>query len=108
MSNRWIIGGLIVGAVALAVYIGVAEKRSKAPPETVQAEISAAPVPAPAPQVLPTVVDVLDIDPLLDPPAIPPAEAAPPGVVMISFDEEPVVQAAPGMPAPAMIPPAIE
>lgn len=108
MSNRLIAAGLIVGAVALAVYIGVAEKRSEPTPAVVQVAAPAAPVPAASPKVLATVVDVLDIEPLLDPPSIPHSEPALPGVVRIAFEDDQPAPVAPTTPAPATIPLAIE
>jgi hypothetical protein len=109
MTNRWILGGLVVGAAALTVYFVVAEKKTKDAPAAAHAEVPSAGAPvAPTPVVLPAVVDVLDIDPLLDPPPIPPAEPAPPGVVVTALDDEPPAVAVAPVAAPPAIPPAVE
>lgn len=109
MSNRWVIGGLVVAIAALSVYFAVAEKKNAGTAPVAQAEPEQrAPATPPGPVVLPAVVDVLDIDPLLDPPPIPKSEPAPPGVVVTTLDDEP--PAAPTTPtaAPAVIPPAVD
>lgn len=108
MSNRMVAVGVLVAVVALAAYVGIAARKGPpaAGPNTAQADPQ--PAPPTGPQPLPPVVDVLDIDALLDPPPIPPSEAAPPGVVQIAFEDEPPAAAAPRTPAPATIPPAID
>jgi len=58
-------------------------------------------------EVLPAVVDVLDLDPLLDPPPPPRAEPAPPGVVVTALDDDPAPPLR-SVSAPATIPPAVE
>lgn len=111
MKNRWLIGGLVVAAAALAVYFTVAEKKSKPGEPPPQAEASPQVPTAPtAPVVLPAVVDVLDIDPLLDPPPIPPSDPAgvtPGTAVVIAMDDEPPAVTPPVNAAPPAIPPAV-
>ena len=108
--NRWMIGGFVIGVAAVGLYFAFAEKKAKvaAPPLAASPDVPVSQATTPqAAVVLPAVVDVLDIDPLLDPPPIPRAEAAPPGVVVTALDDEPATPVQ-SVSAAATIPPAIE
>ncbi|HYH66972.1 MAG TPA: hypothetical protein VD866_19915 [Urbifossiella sp.] len=89
--TRWAIGGaMLVAVLAALAWVG----GSRSGPEVV---VNAAVEPEPAPPVpprpaapaeLPHVVDVTDIDPLLDPPAIPAAGGATgPVLTAVGYDE---------------------
>ncbi len=108
--NRWWIGSIILGIGAIGLYLAFAEKKRETIVVTPrQVEVLPQPVPSPTPELRPLteVVDVLDIEPLLDPPAIPRAEGAPAGVVLTAMGEEPSVPVH-AISAPATIPLAIE
>lgn len=108
--KRWAVGGAVVLAGVTAVgWYGAARR---GPEVVVNAPVRpdpAPPVPAPAePVVLARVVDVTDIDPLLDPPAIPAAAgAAGPVLTAVGYEEVSPPPAAAALPA-APIPPAVE
>jgi hypothetical protein len=77
-----VLGGVIVVLAGVSAYLTLTKRSSPVPevptpPAAVVVEAQASPAP-PAPLVLPNVVDVTDIDPLLDPPAIPTAESPAP------------------------------
>lgn len=108
MSNRWLMGTLIAGVIGLAIYLGVVDKRKPPQPDTARGVAVQEPSPVPAAQPMNALVDVLDIDPLLDPPAIPFSEPITDGVVQIAFEDDKPVPPPPATPAPAFIPPAIE
>lgn len=107
--NRWMIGGFVIGVAAVGLYFAFAEKKTKETPPPLAASPPVVANHAAMPQaaVLPNVVDVIDLDPLLDPPPIPRVEAAPPGVVVTALDDEPATPVQ-SVAAPATIPPAIE
>ena len=105
--NRWMIGGFVIGVAAVGLYFAFAEKKTTVEPLAASQEAKSNPPAKPQAAVLPDVVDVLDIDPLLDPPPIPRVEAAPPGVVVTALDDEPTMPVQ-SISAPATIPPAIE
>jgi hypothetical protein len=90
----WLIGGTGLAVLGAWVYLHQSPRPAgpaPAPAVVVQAEATPA-VPAPP---LDRVVDVTDLDPLLDPPAIPQADA-PAGPVLIRVGyEEPAAPAAP-------------
>lgn len=108
--KTWLFGGVIGALAGASLYLTLAQRSSPPPAVAVesvapQAAATASPTP-PAPLVLPRVVDVTDIDPLLDPPAVPAAEpAAPAGptVTRVGYEEPapmPVVPAADVKPIP--------
>ena len=107
--NRWMIGGFVIGVAAVGLYFAFAEKKATVPatPLADSPEVKSNPPAKPQAAVLPDVVDVLDIEPLLDPPPIPRVEAAPPGVVVTALDDEPATPVH-SISAPATIPPAVE
>jgi hypothetical protein len=103
MKNRIIIG-LLAACIGVWIYlastkqaasVAVAVQEAASAPATPPA--SAAP---PAPVVLAEVVEVIDIDPLLDPPARPMAG--------VPFDAEPESAPISAPAAPARIPPAVD
>lgn len=106
---RWLAGAAaVLAAVAVVVTLG---GRRTGPEIVVNAPVT--PEPAPpvpdrpaAPALLPAVVTVADIDPLLDPPAIPPADVAPAGPVLTAVGFEEPAAPAPAAPNPPPIPPA--
>ncbi len=90
--KRWVVGGAAV--LAAAAVVGWYGATRRGPEVVVNAPATPEPaptptVPAPAePAVLARVVDVADIDPLLDPPAIPTAEgAAGPVLIAVGYEE---------------------
>ena len=100
--KTWIIGAVIGALAGASLYLTLAQRSS--PPPAVPVESAAtqtaasAPPAPPAPLVLPRVVDVTDIDPLLDPPAIPAAEpAAPAGptITRVGYEDAAPMPAAP-------------
>jgi hypothetical protein len=109
--TRWAIGGVAVVTMAAAVlHFG---SRRTGPEVVVDAPVTPEPAPpAPArpaaPAPLAQVVNVADIDPLLDPPAVPAAAGTPAGPVLTAVGYEGA--AAPPAPASATapIPPAVE
>lgn len=108
MNRWWKIGGCVIGAAAIGLYFAFAEKKTTSQPQAAAPEVAAPQSAKPqAAVVLPDVVDVLDIDPLLDPPPIPRVEPAPPGVVVTALDDDPATPVQ-SVSAPATIPPAVE
>jgi hypothetical protein len=107
--NKWLFPAAVVGlAVGLACLVLWVNKPQPVPPAPHDTPAAVAPaVVAAAPAPLPPVVDVLDIDPLLDPPSGP-SDAAPAGPVVTAFGDDPLPQ--PVRPASAVtpIPPADE
>ena len=88
--KRWAIGGAAVLAAAGGVgWYGAPRRGPEVVVNAPAAPEPAPPVPAPAaPAILARVVDVTDIDPLLDPPAIPAAEgAAGPVLIAVGYEE---------------------
>ncbi len=85
--KMWVIGGTLVGLIGLSFFLA-AVKRSGLTPASSEATVVAE---EPAPALLPLrqVVDVTDIDPLLDPPAIPLAEpaASSPVLTRVGYEE---------------------
>jgi len=111
--KTWLIGAVIGALTGASLYLTLMHRSSPPPavavnPAAPQAVTTAPPKP-PAPLVLPQVVDVTDIDPLLDPPAIPAAEpAAPAGptITRVGYEEAapmPVVPAADVKPIPRAV-----
>jgi hypothetical protein len=98
MKNR-IIVGLLVACIGVWIYLALTKQPAPAP-VVIETPPPAPPTPAvpPAPVALAEVVEVIDIDPLLDPPARP--------VTGAPFDIEP--EAVPVSTAPARIPPAVD
>jgi len=102
--KNWLLPAVVVAlAVALAVLVWVNLPAPPAPAPTEPPAGAAPPPPtAAAPATLPAVVDVLDIDPLLDPPAGPASGPIPAGPVVTTFGDDPIPQ--PVRPASAVTP----
>ena len=103
MKNRLLPAAVVALAVGLAYLASVKVLRPEPPaaPETPPTP-AGRPAPPAAPAPLSAVVDVLDIDPLLDPPADPESGSAPAGPVVTAFGGEPVPQ--PVRPAGGVVP----
>lgn len=100
--KTWMLGAVIGALAGASLYLTLTHRSS--PPPAVPVEraapqaVTTAPPKPPAPLVLPQVVDVTDIDPLLDPPAIPAAEpAAPAGptITRVGYEDTAPMPAAP-------------
>jgi hypothetical protein len=109
--KMWLIGGAVVVLLGASLILAALKRTASAsavPAECLAVVVESAPVPAsPAPVALPQVVDVVDIDALLDPPAIPPSDspaAAGPSLIRVGY-EEPAAAAPPTSPVKP-IPPA--
>jgi hypothetical protein len=112
--RTWVIGGCLLGVVVISALVFAPNGEPPAPPTPIPVAAPAlgAGLPRPPePAVLPEVVEVTDIDPLLDPPAIPVAEASPavPTLRAVGYETPapappPAATAAPVVP----IPPAAE
>lgn len=101
MKNGLFAASVVGLAVGLAYLVWV-HKPQPTPPARHDAPVKAVePTPPPAPATLAAVVDVLDIDPLLDPPAAP-FDAAPTGPVVTAVGGDPVPQ--PVRPSSAVVP----
>jgi hypothetical protein len=78
--RTWVMGGCVLGVVAISALVFAPHGEPPAPPTPIPVAAPALgagqPMP-PEPAVLAEVVDVTDIDPLLDPPAIPVVEPSP-------------------------------
>ena len=108
--TRWAIGGAVV-VLAAACFTRVGVPRS-GPEIVVNGPVEPEPAPPPPPRPAPPrelarAVDVADIDPLLDPPPIPAADATPAPVLIAVGFEEPAASPTPAADAPP-IPPAAE
>ena len=80
----WLIGGTIVGLLGASFYLAAVKRSAPSPAlpgETIIVAVEPKPA-TPAPVVIHQVVDVTDIEPLLDPPAIPLAESVEAGQVL--------------------------
>jgi hypothetical protein len=102
--KNWLLPAAVVGlAVAVAYLVGVTRHQPQ-PPASSEAPVDTAPPSAtpPAPAPLPVVVDVIDIDPLLDPPAGGASDPVPASPVVTAFGDDPVPQ--PVRPASAVAP----
>ena len=90
--KMWLIGGMLVGLLSVSFYLAAAKRSGPAaaiPGESVVVAVEARPILAPV--VFTQVVDVTDIEPLLDPPGIPLAEAAASGPMLTRVGYEEVV-----------------
>ena len=99
----WLIGGTIVGLIGFSFYLAATKRSSPAPfPADTPVVVAEQPQTPVAPIVLQQVRDVSDLDPLLDPPAIPLAEPAASGPVItrVGFEE-----AVPGIAPPREVKP---
>ena len=94
--KTWI-GGMIVGSLGASLLVAAFWRSDSLPvPSPVIVAVEAKPTPKlAAPALLPEVVEVADTDSLLDPPAIPPSDAAPSGATLIRVGyDEPIPPAA--------------
>ena len=87
----WLIGGILVGLLGVSLYLGAVKRSAPAQTPDVAIVLAEKPKPPPVPLAVQQVVDVMDIEPLLDPPAIPPAESVSPGAVItrVGYEELP-------------------
>jgi hypothetical protein len=92
--KNWLLPAAVVGlAVALAYLVWVSRYQPRfLDPSDYHSGVTHPPPAPPAPAALPAVVDVLDIDPLLDPPAGGAADPVPAGPVVTAFGDDPVPQ----------------
>ena len=99
--KRWLLGGIVGACVGVIIYLLATKKAEPAQPSAVPqpAPLVAAATPPPVPVVLPEVVDLVDLDPLLDPPAR--------AVAGAPFEAETRATPTPS-PAPERIPPAVD
>jgi hypothetical protein len=111
--KMWLIGGAVVVLLGASLILAALKRTASplaVPAESLAVVAESASVPAsPTPAALPQVVDVVDIDALLDPPAIPPSDstaAAGPSLIRVGY-EEPAAAAPPAGPVKP-IPPAAD
>jgi hypothetical protein len=112
--RNWVIGGCVVAIVVVAAVVFTPSKAKPPappalkPPATAPAPVAMTPPPT-EPAVLTEVVDVTDIDPLLDPPAIPLADPGPsvPMLTAVGYEVPAPRPAEPTVPV-VPIPPAAE
>jgi hypothetical protein len=93
--KKWLLPAVVVVlAVALAYFVWVKRHQPRfLDPSDYQTGAVTRSLPAsPAPAALPAVVDVLDIDPLLDPPAAGGSDPVPASPVVTAFGGDPVPQ----------------
>lgn len=111
--QKWVIGGCALAVAIVAALVFAPSKATPPAPPKLEAPAQRPVAEAPKsaePAVLTTVIDVTDIDPLLDPPAIPLADAGrtPPTLRAVGYEEPattpPATPARPVVP----IPPAAE
>ncbi len=91
----WLIGGILVGLLGVSLYLAAVKRSAPAQTPNVAIVLAEEPKPTPPPLAIQQVVDVTDLEPLLDPPAIPSAESVSPGAVItrVGYEELlPVVQ----------------
>ena len=86
----WLIGGTMLGLLGFSLYLSAVKRSEPVHSESalvVEVETQAASPPAPL--AIHPVVDVTDIEALLDPPAIPPAEPTESGPVItrVGYEE---------------------
>lgn len=98
--KRWMLGGFIGAFVGVSIYLYMTKKPATQPVPAQTAPAATKPVTTVEPVVLAQVVDVLDLDPLLDPPA---------KVTMgVPFDADPVTVPVSVPAAQDRIPPAVD
>ena len=87
----WLIGGILVGLLGVSLYLAAVKRSAPAQTPNVAIVLAEKPKPPPVPLASQQVVVVMDIEPLLDPPAIPPAESVSPGAVItrVGYEELP-------------------
>ena len=102
--KNWLLPAAVVGLAVAVAYL-VCVKRHKPlylDPSDYQTCVTDGLPASPAPAPLPVVVDVIDIDPLLDPPAGGASDPVPASPVVTAFGDDPVPQ--PVRPASAVAP----
>ena len=89
--SGFLIGGILVGLLGVSLYLGAVKRSALTPTPEVTIVLVDEPKPPSVPLAVQQVVDVMDIEPLLDPPGIPPSGAAPFGAVITRLGYEEVV-----------------
>ena len=86
--KMWLIGGIVVGLLGVSGYLAAVKRSAPTMPSEV-VTVAAVTAPSLAPTVLTQVVDMTDIEPLLDPPAISVAEPAVAGPMLtrVGYEE---------------------
>jgi hypothetical protein len=104
--KNWLLPAAVVGLAVALAYLAWVNLSPPHPPASSETPVVVAPqATPPAPAALPAVVDVLDIDPLLDPPAGASSDPIPTSPVVTAFGDDPIPEPyRPYRPASAVAP----